>query len=244
MMNKTEFEARVRQLALAKTEKIKKRNRIIKTVSTIAGGVAAAACIVLVMTRMNGILMESVSMGNMSSGTINNMNSESMLPDKDVSDDKCWLEDEMTQTDELSPGDGMDGEADKNDVESSDKNGADSEEIPSEGVADMVITLFSEVNSTPETVVLSMYPGSDDEKLSQDGIDLVMDWIRNLDLTDMGIKENNEQGLLYKFELTYPQVTRTVYVFDEMIKTDDGTWYEFTRNNAVEFKQLIEDIRE
>lgn len=244
MMNKTEFEARVRQLALAKTEKIKKRNRIIKTVSTIAGGVATAACIVLVMTRMNGIIMESVSMGNMSSGTINNMNSESMLPDKDVSDDKCWLEDEMTQTDALSPGDGMDGEAGKNDVESSDKNGADSEEIPSEGVADMVITLFSEVNSTPETVVLSMYPGSDDEKLSQDGIDLVMDWIRNLDLTDMGIKENNEQGLLYKFELTYPQVTRTVYVFDEMIKTDDGTWYEFTRNNAVEFKQLIEDIRE
>ena len=108
-----------------------------------------------------------------------------------------------------------------------------------------VFFLFSEVNSTPETVVLTTYPDSDDgQNLSPESIDLVMDWIRELDLTDTGSKDNDKNGLLYKLELSYPEVVRDLYVFDNMIKVDNGTWYEFTETDEKEFGKLIQNIRE
>lgn len=229
MMNKTEFEARVRELAQAKTERIRKRNRIIKTVSTIAGGIAAAACIVLVMTRTDGILMSS---GAMSGGAMNNVGGDKDSPVHEEMNNKFECED-MTQADANEPANGMDGIYDE---------AGDEAMKPSESV----FLLFSEVNSTPETVVLTTYPDSDDEgqNLSPESIDLVMDWIRELDLTDTGSKDNDKNGLLYKLELSYPEVVRDLYVFDNMIKVDNGTWYEFTEADEKEFDKLIQNIRE
>ena len=228
MMNKTEFEARVRELAQAKTERIRKRNRIIKTVSTIAGGIAAAACIVLVMTRTDGILMSS---GAMSGGAMNNVGGDKDSPVHEEMNNKFECED-MTQADANEPANGMDGIYDEV---------GDEAMKPSESV----FLLFSEVNSTPETVVLTTYPDSDEgQNLSPESIDLVMDWIRELDLTDTGSKDNDKNGLLYKLELSYPEVVRDLYVFDNMIKVDNGTWYEFTEADEKEFDKLIQNIRE
>ena len=228
MMNKTEFEARVRELAQAKTERIRKRNRIIKTVSTIAGGIAAAACIVLVMTRTDGILMSS---GAMSGGAMNNVGGDKDSPAHEEMNNKFECED-MTQADANEPANGMDGIYDEV---------GDEAMKPSESV----FLLFSEVNSTPETVVLTTYPDSDEgQNLSPESIDLVMDWIRELDLTDTGSKDNDKNGLLYKLELSYPEVVRDLYVFDNMIKVDNGTWYEFTEADEKEFDKLIQNIRE
>lgn len=228
MMNKTEFEARVRELAQAKTERIRKRNRIIKTVSTIAGGIAAAACIVLVMTRTDGILMSS---GAMSGGAMNNVGGDKDSPVHEEMNNKFECED-MTQADANEPANGMDGIYDEV---------GDEAMKPSESV----FFLFSEVNSTPETVVLTTYPDSDEgQNLSPESIDLVMDWIRELDLTDTGSKDNDKNGLLYKLELSYPEVVRDLYVFDNMIKVDNGTWYEFTEADEKEFDKLIQNIRE
>lgn len=228
MMNKTEFEARVRELAQAKTERIRKRNRIIKTVSTIAGGIAAAACIVLVMTRTDGILMSS---GAMSGGAMNNVGGDKDSPVHEEMNNKFECED-MTQADANEPANGMDGIYDE---------AGDEAMKPSESV----FLLFSEVNSTPETVVLTTYPDSDEgQNLSPESIDLVMDWIRELDLTDTGSKDNDKNGLLYKLELSYPEVVRDLYVFDNMIKVDNGTWYEFTEADEKEFDKLIQNIRE
>lgn len=231
MMNKAEFEARVRELALAKTERIKKRNRIIKTATTIAGVVATAACIVLVMTRMDTVVKESAS-GSMSGGAMNNMGGDKNSPEHEEMNNKFECED-MTQADGKEPVNGMDGIYD---------------EVGEEAMkpTESVFFLFSEVNSTPETVVLTTYPDSDDEgqNLSPESIDLVMDWIRNLDLTDTGSKDNDKNGLLYKLELSYPEMVRDLYVFDNMIKVDNGTWYEFTEADEKEFGKLIQNIRE
>ena len=237
MMNKAEFESRVRQLAQAKTDRIRKRNKIIKTVSTIAGGVATAACIVLVMSRMNGKLMSS---DGLSGGIMNSMGADAMSPDKEMSNNKFDCEDEMIPTMDEIPDDGSNGTGDKNDAD------AEGEGTGEANLGEMSFTLFSEVYSTPETVVLTTYPDSGDEgqKLSKESINLVMEWIRTLDLTDTGMKDNDKNGVGYMFELNYPDVVREVYVFDNIIKADNGTWYEFTGADKDEFNELIQDIRE
>ncbi len=231
MMNKNEFEARVRQLAQEKTERIRKRNRIIKTVSTVAGGVTAAACIVLVMSRIDGKLMSS---DGLSGGSINNMGADVMSPDKEMSDDK----NAMVPTEDVLSNEGMDGIFDKNDVMADGTEEAGPEE--------MRFILFSEIYFTPETVVLTTYPGSGNEvqKLSNESINLVMEWIRTLDLTDTGMKDNDKNGVGYMFELNYPEAVRKIYVFDNVIKADSGTWYEFTGADKDEFNGLIQDIGE
>ena len=231
MMNKNEFEARVREKAALEAVKIKKRNRVIRTTTAIAGTIATAACILLVMTKVSSISDQFGAPGSMNnSSDVNGGNIKVEL------DDYC---DSV-----ISSGNSQDSVPE----EAPDK-GVDSEEINKneavvEGSKD---ELFPEINTAPDSIQVFTYPslnGVDGNKLSSESVESVMEWLCSLKLKDTGKTNNDKNGLLYEFELNYQDVVRTIYVFDNMIKVDSGTWFEFTGRNLKEFEKLMDNIRE
>ena len=88
MMNKTEFEARVREKAKLQKTRINKRNKIIKIATAASGTVVAVACLALVITKMNNTLYESNSSLD---GTMNGIKNEMMNAAPEISEDSDGL---------------------------------------------------------------------------------------------------------------------------------------------------------
>lgn len=243
MMNKTEFEARVREKAELQKNRIKKQNKIIKIATAVSGTVVAAACVLLIMTKVSNISNKGDSFLN---GAMNGNNNEMMNEAPEINE-----EDNIGEDGDIYGG-GFDNIGDSNSSGSLLEEMPGEEMVPNEPEKNEVIAensdakLFAEINSMPDSVRMFTYPATNNDgmELSENSRKLFVKWLQSLKLKNTGNKENDKNGLLYEFELVYQNVTREVYVFDNMICVDNGTWFEFNKKNLVEFENLIKDISE